>query len=286
MQNKKIFNKIQSTIEDAVFHFANPQLIICVLDNKLIFTTKKIASRYFETLSNNNIIEFNVYNSINIPARKYNIIDNPIKLHNDIILELAPHSKLNVDNFYNLINITHLSDIFNNAFTQHYDFYYIVKDPLERLLSAMVENTDSTILAQLEDLNTRNIIEEKYGIEYTFDFNLRRLPIEKSTNIVIDNYIEVLRESTSDMHLSLWHTFLLKLTNLDGIGKVNIIKIEDLHTIFHNERAYESDKKTISNATIYENVIETHEPALSNIIKVCGIYLSLEYQSYYKLING
>jgi hypothetical protein len=282
MQN----NKIKNAIEDTIFHFANPQLIICVLDNKLIFTTKKIASRYFETLSNNNIIEFNVYNALNIPARKYNIISKPIEIHNDIILELATHSKLNVDNFYNLLNITHLSDIFNNEFSQRYTLYYIVKDPFERLLSAMVENTDSTILAQLEDLNTRNIIEEKYGIEYTFDFNLRKIPIEKSTNIVIDNYIEVLRDSISDMHLSLWHTFLLKLTNLDGIGKVNIIKIEDLHTIFHNEMAYESDKKTISNATIYENVIETHEPALSNIIKVCGIYLSLEYQSYYKLING
>lgn len=282
MQN----NKIKDAIEDTIFHFANPQLIICVLDNKLIFTTKKIASRYFETLSNNNIIEFNVYNALNIPERKYNIIVNPIKLHNDIIVELATHSKLNVDNFYNLLNITHLSDIFNNEFTQNYDFYYIVKDPFERLLSAMVENTDSTILSQLEDLNTRTIIEEKYGIEYTFDFNLRKIPIEKSTNIVIDNYIEVLRDSISDMHLSLWHMFLSKLINIDGIGKVNIIKIEDLHTIFHNEAAYESDKKTISNAMIYENFIETHEPALSNIIKVCGIYLSLEYQSYYKLING
>jgi hypothetical protein len=282
MQN----NKIKHAIEDTIFHFANPQLIICVFDNKLIFTTKKIASRYFETLSNNTIIEFNVYNAINISARKYNIISNPIKLHNDIILELATHSKLNVDNFYNLLNITHLSDIFNNEFTQNYDFYYIVKDPFERLLSAMVENTDSTILAQLEDLNTRTIIEEKYEIEYTFDFNLRKIPIEKSTNIIIDNYIEVLRDSISDMHLSLWHTFLLKLTNIDVKSKINIIKIEDLNTIFYNDFAYESDKKMISNSDIYKNFIETHTPALSNIIKVCGIYLSLEYQSYYKLING
>lgn len=282
MQN----NKIKYAIEDAIFHFANPRLIICVLDNKLIFTTKKIASRYFQTLSNNNSIEFKVYSGINISSRNYTTINNPIKLHNDIILEIDTHSKLNVDNFYKLLNITDLSDIFNDEFMQHYEFYCVIKDPFERLLSAMVEITDSTILTQLQDLDLQSDIEKKYDIKYTFDFNLRKLPIETSTKILVDNYTEVLLDSVSDMHLSLWHNFLFKFIPKNDMDKFNIININDLHTIFYDEWSYESDKKPISNSNIYENFMNTHEPALSNIIKICGLYLSLEYQSYYKLING
>lgn len=282
MQN----SKIKDAIEDAIFHFANPQLIICVLDNKLIFTTKKIASRYFQTLSNNNIIEFKVYSGINISSEKYIKLNNPINLHNDIILEIDTHSKLNIDNFYNLLNITDLSDIFKDEFIQHYDYYCVVKDPFERLLSAMVEIADSTILTKLQNLDLQSDIEKKYNIKYTFDFNLRKLPIETSTKILVDNYIEVLLDSASDMHLSLWNSFLLEFIPTNLMNKINIININELHTIFHNQSAYESDKKPISNSNIYENFINTHESALSNIIKICGIYLSLEYKSYYKLING
>lgn len=282
MQN----NKIKHAIEDAVFHFANPQLIICVLDDKLVFTTKKIASRYFETLSNNNIVEFKVYSGINISSERYDTINNPIKLHNDIILEVDTHSKLNIDNFYNLLNITHLSDIFNDEFMQQYDFYCVVKDPFERLLSAMVEITDSTFLTQLQDLDLQSDIEKKYDIKYAFDFNLRKLPLETSTKILVDNYIAVLLDSTSDMHLSLWNSFLLEFIPTNVMDKINIININKLHTIFHNESAYESDKKMVSNSNIYENFMNTNESALSNIIKICGVYLSLEYKSYYKLING
>mgnify|MGYP006174933947 CR=1 FL=1 len=61
--------------------------------------------------------------------------------------------------------------------------------------------------------------QKKYNIKYTFDFNLRKLPIETSTKILVDNYIEVLLDSASDMHLSLWNSFLLEFIPNNLINK-------------------------------------------------------------------
>jgi hypothetical protein len=218
--------------------FNNPTLCISVIDNYLVFTTKKNGSRYFEDLSIDK--ECERVNTINL------YLHNDLDFHNsqlnykisDYNVEVSPNTLMDMELFFQFLGIQNFNDIFSEKVFDKYKFIFIVRNPLHRFFTGFFEVVDSIIGVLQYDarsLYTFEIIKKYFNIE---DYNSLHNLTQDKINFILNEYTQSINSNIfNDEHLSLWNTFLLNFLQKENLlNKVQIIDLNDSEklSIFDN----------------------------------------------------
>lgn len=270
-----------------------PILCISVYNDTLIFSTKKIGSRFFERDYINTPGE-NIENTINFQMSK--ISENSEHQHNGYEFREFRH-KLKIDEFFKILNISSISELFSDRISQKYKFVFIVRNPMDRFYTGLFEKTDSVFSEIITDENnysrqindkyytsfTQNVVKSYFNIDD--DMSLKFRP--QSTIDSILNTFSVSLDYTifNDSHLSLWNTFLLDFINDIGISSnIDIIDLSDsekINSIISETHQQPSNKKWITDWLENSNN-KSYIDIMHNNLKY---YLDLELESYQKLLN-
>ena len=270
-----------------------PILCISIYNDTLIFSTKKIGSRFFERDYIDTLGE-TIENTINFQ------MDNPIEdsefTYNNYEFGEFKH-KLEVNEFFKILNISSISELFSENIYQKYKFVFIVRNPMDRFHTGLFEKIDSVFSEIITDDNnhtktidktyytvfTQNVVKKYFNIEDDIPLKFR----QQSTIDSILNEFSVSMDYNifNDSHLSLWHTFLLDFINNMGIAsKIDIIDLDDsekINSIISETFEQPSNKKWITNWLENPNN-KSYIDTMYNNLKY---YLDLENESYQKLLN-
>ena len=265
--------------------FNYPTLCISIVGKYLVFTTKKTGSRYFEDISSE-IIDVTQKNGINffLSKTEYNKDDSDCNFSNYTFECIENHKLLNDQQFYDLLKIEKISDIFSDKVMKNFHYVFITRNPLDRLFTGFFEKIGSIIGVLEIDNNNNflfNIIKNHFGItEYT-DFN--NLSQDK-INLVLNEFaLSINYKLLNDEHLSLWNYFLIEF--LHGTNLYNKVQIIDLNdsskmNIFINI-PQPSNKPWLSKWLSDVNNKQYIDTMLLNL----NPYMDLEIESYNKLLN-
>ena len=218
--------------------FNNPTLCISVIDNYLVFTTKKNGSRYFEDLSINK--DWERVDTINL------YLHNHLDFHDshlnykisDYNVEVSPNTPMDMELFFKFLDIENFNDIFSEKVFEKYKFIFIVRNPLDRFFTGFFEVVDSIIGVLQYDarsLYTFEIIKKYFNID---DYNSLHNLTQDKINFILNEYTQSINSNIfNDEHLSLWNTFLLNFLQKENLlNKVQIIDLNDSEklSIFDN----------------------------------------------------
>jgi len=183
-------------------------LCISYYKNQIIFTTKKVGSRYFEEFSETNTAGFS---SIEFRIHEKNEVYNPsIGIHgqypNFIIgnYHLEPYNnddvEKNIDKFFSMLNLKTMLDIFKSN-----KLIFIIREPLKRTLSGFIEMVDGTLPYTLSETSDENIV-----------------------NTINESVVTMIPFLYKDEHTSCWNSFLAQLIEDNDIVELARPKIIDL----------------------------------------------------------
>lgn len=270
-----------------------PILCVSVYNDTLIFSTKKIGSRFFER-EYIDISGKTIENTINFTMGKAS--ENSVHQHNGYEFREFRH-KLKIDEFFKILNISSISELFSDRISQKYKFVFIVRNPIDRFHTGLFEKTDSVFSEIITDDNyysrqindkyytsfTQNVVKKYFNIDD--DISLKFRP--QSTIDSILNEISVSLDYTifNDSHLSLWNTFLLDfISNFSVSSNIDIIDLSDsekITNIIPETFQQPSNKEWITNWLGNSNN-KSYIDTMYNNLKY---YLDLENDSYQKLLN-
>jgi hypothetical protein len=218
--------------------FNNPTLCISVIDNYLVFTTKKNGSRYFEDLSINK--DWERVDTINLYLHNHlDFHDSQLNYKiSDYNIEISPNTPMDMELFFKFLDIENFNDIFSEKVFEKYKFIFIVRNPLDRFFTGFFEVVDSIIGVLQYDarsLYTFEIIKKYFNIE---DYNSLHNLTQDKINFILNEYTQSINSNIfNDEHLSLWNTFLLNFLQKENLlNKVQIIDLNDSEklSIFDN----------------------------------------------------
>ena len=277
--------------ENEILEF--PILCISIYNDTLIFSTKKIGSRFFERDYINTPGE-NIENTINFQISNSN--QNSLLTYNGYGFSEFKH-KLEVNDFFKILNISSISELFSEKIYQKYKFVFIVRNPMDRFHTGLFEKMDSVFSEIITDDNnyskridekyytsfTQNVIKKYFNIED--DMSLKFRPQSTIDSILNEFSISMDYTIFNDSHLSLWNTFLLDfINNMDIVSKIDIIDLNDsdkINNIIPETFQQPSNKKWITNWLGNPNN-KSYIDTMYNNLKY---YLDLENESYQKLLN-
>lgn len=219
-------------------HFKLPTLCISVINDYLVFTTKKNGSRYFEDLTFNkesqqsNTIDLYLHTDLNFNNSELNY-----KIA-DYNVEISPNTHMDENLFFQLLEIKSFNDLFSETVFNKFKFIFIIRDPLDRFFTGFFEVVDS-ILGVLKydakNLHTFGIIKKYFNLE---DYNSLNTLSQDKINFILNEYSQsITLDIFNDEHLSLWNTFLLDfLQKQNLLSKVQVIDLNDTEklSIFDN----------------------------------------------------
>jgi hypothetical protein len=218
--------------------FNNPTLCISVIDNYLVFTTKKNGSRYFEDLSINK--DWERVDTINLYLHNHlDFHDSQLNYKiSDYNIEISPNTPMDMELFFKFLDIENFNDIFSEKVFEKYKFIFIVRNPLDRFFTGFFEVVDSIIGVLQYDarsLYTFEIIKKYFNID---DYNSLHNLTQDKINFILNEYTQSINSNIfNDEHLSLWNTFLLNFLQKENLlNKVQIIDLNDSEklSIFDN----------------------------------------------------
>jgi hypothetical protein len=265
--------------------FNYPILCISIVGKYLVFTTKKTGSRYFEDISSD-IIDVTQKNGINFYLSKpeYNQDDSDCNFINYNFRYIETHKILNEQQFYDLLKIDKICDIFSDKVMKNYNYVFITRNPLDRLFTGFFEKIGSIISVLETDTHNQflfNIIKNYFGITDYTDFN--NLSQDK-INLVLNQFaLSINYKLLNDEHLSLWNYFLIQFLHETNLyNKVQIIDLNDSSkmNIFTNI-PQPSNKPWLSKWLFDDNNKHYIDTMLLNLKP----YMDLEIQSYNKLLS-
>ena len=209
--------------------FKYPTLCISVIDDYLVFTTKKNGSRYFEDLSFDkkwdrvNAIDLYLHNNLNFNNSQLNY-----KLL-DYNVEISPNTHMDVNLFFKFLEIENFNDVFSEKVFEKYKFIFIVRDPFNRFFTGFFEIIDSifgVLKYDAHNVYTFEIIKKYFNLE---DYNSLSNLTQDKINFILNEYTQSINSNIfNDEHLSLWNTFLLDfLQKQNLLNKVQIIDLND-----------------------------------------------------------
>jgi hypothetical protein len=266
--------------------FNYPTLCISIVDNYLVFTTKKTGSRYFEDISFDKI-NLNQRNSINITIHnnEYRTNDNLEYNFFNYNFEVYNSNKLiDINQFLKILNADNFGDIFSDKVIENFNYVFITRNPLDRLFTGFFEKIGSIISVLETDNHNQflfNIIKNHFGItEYT-DFN--NLSQDKINLILNEFALSINYKLLNDEHLSLWNYFLIQFLHETNLyNKVQIIDLNDSSKMnIFNKISQPSNKPWLSKWLSDENNKEYIDTMLLNLKP----YMDLEIQSYNELLS-
>jgi hypothetical protein len=272
--------------------FDYPVLCISIVGNYLVFTTKKTGSRYFEDISSD-ILYKTKKNSINfyiedaegdLENSQGDDIDLYHNFFNYRIYPIRSHDLLELYEFNNLLKIDKISDIFSDKVMKNFEYVFITRNPIDRLLTGFFEKIGSIISVLETDNHNQflfNIIKNHFGITEYIEFN--NLSQDKINLILNEFALSINYRLLNDEHLSLWNYFLIEFLHKTNLhNKVQIIDLNDSSKMnIFNKISQPSNKPWLSNWLSDENNKYYIDTMLLNLKP----YMDLEIQSYNKLLN-
>jgi hypothetical protein len=266
--------------------FKYPRLCISIVDNYLVFTTKKTGSRYFEDISFDKI-NLNQRNSINITIHnneyrtnenlEYNFFNYNFEVYNSDKL-------IDINQFLKILNVDNFSDIFSDKVIENFNYVFITRNPLDRLFTGFFEKVDSIVgVLQLDDhgLFIYDIIKKQLGID---DYNSLHNLSQDKINLILNEFaLSINYKLLNDEHLSLWNYFLIQFLHETNLyNKVQIIDLNDSSKMsIFNKIDQPSNKPWLSKWLSDENNKEYIDTMLLNLKP----YMDLEIQSYNELLS-
>lgn len=263
---------------------ALPTLCISVYKNNLIFTTKKIGSRYFEDISTDDTDNKN-YIDVRLNYLNSNS-EIPIEhTFNDIGILLKSENTVDINSFLNKIGVSNFKDIFTKSFIKNYNIIFVVRNPLKRLFSGYIEIVDSIFGDSSNNVFFKYLVERYYNIRFeSLDFiSLRSNLQSHQTNIILNEFTNLFDSSWfEDEHISYWNLFVydfIKNTPIyDDISIINLDSIEDMSTF------PEFDKSTTNTKSI-DSWAYSEDSEVDKLMNKCKVYLSIENNFNKKLLN-
>jgi len=266
--------------------FNYPTLCISIVDNYLVFTTKKTGSRYFEDISFDKI-NLNQRNSINITIHnnEYRTNDNLEYNFFNYNFEVYNSNKLiDINQFLKILNADNFGDIFSDKVIENFNYVFITRNPLDRLFTGFFEKVDSIVgVLQLDyhGLFIYDIIKKQLGID---DYNSLHNLSQDKINLILNEFaLSINYKLLNDEHLSLWNYFLIQFLHETNLyNKVQIIDLNDSSKMnIFNKISQPSNKPWLSKWLSDENNKEYIDTMLLNLKP----YMDLEIQSYNELLS-
>lgn len=258
--------------------------IICfsITKDKIYVTTKKIASRYFEHIdSETKFIEFRIKN-----RNLYNHIDtdNDIQFYDYSFEYFKDNSNIKFDEFLDTLGIDDIQSITTNKISKNWQWVFVTRNPIIRLLSGFVELTDS-MLSDVSVIYNNEVIDiiSKYmdisksnETQFTIkQFN--RIDSDKVLNYFSENIYSRIIE---DEHTSSWNVFLYYFVSKFN-SKFSIIDIDDKSDM----KEYHPLSMDTTNNSIYKNWLDGHlnQSYIINFFKNVNHIMVQEYTNYIRL---
>jgi hypothetical protein len=270
-----------------------PTVCISIFQNKLIFTTKKVGSRYFEDISA--IREDSESNSNDRRSIDFQLIFNSEssrsmpdydgRLNFDkYYFKVAPHSLLSQDDFFNIVGIKKISDLFSETTQQNWEYIFIVRDPLKRTLTGFCEIADSYFSNLVTYSYSRNIAQKYFQIVLPTSpsISFRDLSIEKVIEILNEYSGYIGNDLIRDEHASAWCIFLRSFINDNKLHKkIKIIDLEDKTAMSIFPKLTQPSNK----GYLKEWMDVSNRFYVDNLIKSIDFFLIPETEAYNELLQ-
>lgn len=270
-----------------------PTVCISIFQNKLIFTTKKVGSRYFEDIS--------VIRDENHPkSGDRQSIDFQLMYHSDssesmpdydsrlvfgkYYFNVSSHSFLSKDDFFNIVGIKKMSDLFNETTQQIWEYIFIVRDPLKRTLTGFCEISDSYFSNLVTHSYSKNIAQKYFQIVLPTSpsVSFRDLPIEKVVEILNEYSGYIGTDLIRDEHTSAWCIFLRSFIAEHKISKkVKIIDLEDKDSMSIFPKLTQPSNK----GYLKEWMDISNKFYVDNLLKSIDFFLIPEIEAYKELLE-
>lgn len=286
------FEEYRKTLQ-SFGNYKPPTICISVFENKLIFTTKKVGSRYFEDISiirdenhpqsgDRRSIDFQLeYNS----ESTYSMPDYDNRLNFDkYYFKVAPHSYLSQDNFFDITGIKKISELFSETTQQNWEYIFIVRDPLKRTLTGFCEVVDSYFSNMMFYSYSKNIVQQYFQISLNSTPNpsFKDLPIEKVVDILNEysNYIGI--DLVRDEHTSAWCIFLRSFISDNKLDKkIKIIDLEDKNKM----SIFPTLSQPSNKGYLKEWMNVKNKYYVDNLLKSIDFFLIPEIEAYNQLLQ-
>lgn len=273
-----------------------PTFCLSIKGDTVYLTTKKIASRIVESLSDKSINfrlsykEVDIIDGVEDELGHENFIDD-FQVY-PIYTESGRY--INKVEFYQILGINKFLDIFNKSFLEKWNLVIFVRNPKKRILSGYIEIVDSII-------NTY-INHDSHTIAKSIIIDYLNLPINsKFFNLIISNkefsfkqlnddvVFKILNKSVysigsfiyNDEHTSQWMSIVEKLVyNIES--KINFIDIDNKFQMKEFE-FYEST----SNKNLYQKWIDepNNKDFVDKFFNIVNPLIVGEVESYNYLIK-
>lgn len=262
-------------------HIQLPLLTIAKIDNKVIITTKKVASRYFDDLSRENMnsrkntTDVRLYNSSDIDILPTN--DDRL-FYKDLYFYVTEESGLNSDEFLELFNAQNVNDIFSNR-----EIIFINRTPIDRILTGFIEVVDSYVGNLFYGMESSFIIKNYYNLNNISDFKLVNMD-DFTLSKILNEYAEnVTSEIMNDVHLSCWNFFILNfIKKYNFENKVNVIDIKNIYDYPEFPKMDQPSNKENIKKWMSSDDSKKYVDSFFNTIEY---FLKLEESSYDELKN-
>ena len=192
-----------------------PTLCISLFDNQIIFTTKKIGSRYFEDITklnsetdNPTTIEFKILRYTDNQKSDPNFDSRLI--FDNYYFDVSNESHLTTDEFFSKLKIKKISDIVSDDLKMQ--LVVIVREPIKRTLTAFIETCDAYFLNAMKHPFSRDIFQKYFQILITpsDNYGFYQLSTENVNKILNEYALTTGPDLIKDEHASGWHMFLYK----------------------------------------------------------------------------
>jgi hypothetical protein len=266
-----------------------PILCISLFASQMIFTTKKIGSRYFEDITKPNqqtdnptTIEFKILRYTDNQKTDPNFDSRLI--FDNYYFDVSSKSYLTVDSFFSKLKIKKISEIISDDVLNQWQLVAIVREPIKRTLTAFIENCDAYFSNSMIHPFSRDIFKKYFQIIITPSngYNFNQLSTESINKILNEYALTTGPDLVRDEHASGWHIFLSKFVKKYRLeSKIKIIDLDNKEDMSVFPVILQpSNKKYLNNWLINENKFN-----IDTLIDSIQAFLVHELDAYNELLD-
>jgi len=266
-----------------------PILCISLFDGQIIFTTKKVGSRYFEDITKPNqgsdtptTIEFKILRYTDTQKTDPNF--DARLIFDNYYFDISSNSYLTTDTFFSKLKIKKISDIISDDILNEWQLIGIVREPIKRTLTAFIETCDAYFANSMLHPFSRDIFQKYFQviIPPSNEYNFTLLSSENINKILNEYALTTGPDLIKDEHASGWHMFLSKFVKKYRLeSKIKIIDLDNKDDMSGFPQIIQpSNKKYLNNWLIDENKFN-----VDTLIASIQAFLVHESDAYNELLE-
>jgi len=266
-----------------------PILCISLFASQMIFTTKKVGSRYFEDITKPNkgtdkptTIEFKILRYTNTQKSDPNFDTRLI--FDNYYFDISSKSFLSVDTFFSKLKIKKISDILSDEVLNEWQLVGVVREPIKRTLTAFIETSNAFFSNAMIYPFSRDIFQKYFQLIVTpsAEYNFSQLSTENINKILNEYALTTGPDLIRDEHASGWHMFLNKFVKKYRLeSKIKIVDLDNKEDMSVFPLITQpSNKKDLNNWLTDENKFN-----LDTLISSIQTFLVHESDAYNELLD-